>query len=94
LIDFLAEHLGGAVDAGALTRLEASDLRAFLARRRAEGLGNSSAARELSAVRGFLGFAVGEAGGEGGTPRLRGPKRPRDSCRLRRSRAPPATSGA
>jgi integrase/recombinase XerC len=77
LIDFLAEHLGGAVDAGALARLEASDLRAYLARRRGEGLGNSSAARELSAVRGFLGFAAGEAGGEGGTPRLRGPKRPR-----------------
>jgi integrase/recombinase XerC len=72
LIDFLAQHLGGPVDAGALARLEAADLRAYLARRRGEGLGNSSAARELSAVRGFLGFAS-----EAGTPRLRGPKKPR-----------------
>jgi integrase/recombinase XerC len=71
LIDFLAEHLGGAVDAAALAGLSAADLRAFLTRRRADGLGNSSAARELSAVRGFLTFAGGKV------PRLRGPKRPR-----------------
>jgi integrase/recombinase XerC len=77
LIDFLAEHLGGAVDGSALVALAASDLRAYLARRRAEGLGNSSAARELSAVRGFVAFALAETGGEGGMPRLRGPKRPR-----------------
>jgi integrase/recombinase XerC len=77
LIDFLAEHLGGPVTAEALGRLQPSDLRAFLARRRAEGLGNSSAARELSAVRGFLAFALAEAGGEGHLPRLKGPKRPR-----------------
>ena len=77
LIDFLAGHLGGAVDAEALHALEASDLRAFLTRRRAAGLGNSSAARELSAIRGFLGFAAGERGGEPNVPRLKGPKRPR-----------------
>ncbi|MDB5723120.1 MAG: tyrosine recombinase XerC [Alphaproteobacteria bacterium] len=77
LIDFLAEHLGGAVDGKALGGLSAADLRAYLARRRAEGLGNSSASRELSAVRGFIGFAIGETGGEGGMPRLKGPRRPR-----------------
>jgi integrase/recombinase XerC len=77
LIDFLAGHLGGPVDGPALAALEAKDLRAFLARRRGEGLGNSSAARELSAVRGFLAFAAGERGGEPGLPRLKGPKRPR-----------------
>ena len=54
LIGFLAQHLGGAVDSAALGELEAADLRAFLAARRAEGIGNASAARELSAVRGFL----------------------------------------
>ena len=74
LIDFLAQHLGGPVDSPALASLRPADLRAFLARRRAEGLGNSSAARELSAVRGFLAFA---SEGEGETPRLKGPKRPR-----------------
>ena len=77
LIDFLADHLGGPVDAAALAALTASDLRAFLARRRGEGLGNASAARELSAVRGFLGFAGAQAGVEGAVPRLRGPKKQR-----------------
>jgi integrase/recombinase XerC len=77
LIAFLAEHLGGAVDLEALARLEAKDLRAFLAHRRSDGLGNSSAARELSAVRGFLAFAAAERGGEPTLPRLKGPKRPR-----------------
>jgi integrase/recombinase XerC len=73
LIQFLAGHLGGAVDRAALAALSPADLRAFLTRRRSEGIGNSSAARELSAVRGFLAFA----GGEGKVPRLKGPKRPR-----------------
>jgi integrase/recombinase XerC len=77
LIAFLAVHLGGTVDQASLKALQASDLRAFLTRRRAEGLGNSSAARELSAMRGFLGFAAGERGGEVALPRLKGPKRPR-----------------
>jgi integrase/recombinase XerC len=77
LIDFLSEHLGGAVDDAALAALRPADLRAFLTRRRAEGLGNSSAARELSAVRTFLAFAATERGGEGSVPRLKGPKRPR-----------------
>ena len=77
LIGFLAEHLGDAVDGAALQALSPADLRAFLTRRRAEGLGNSSAARELSAVRGFLAFAAAERGGEGQPPRLRGPRIPR-----------------
>ena len=76
LIDFLGEHLGGPPDAAALGALKPADLRAYLTRRRAEGLGNSSAARELSALRGFIAFAAAEAG-EGAVPRLRGPKRPR-----------------
>jgi integrase/recombinase XerC len=77
LIDFLAEHEGGPVEAAALRRLQPADLRAFLAVRRAEGLCNNSAARELSAVRGFLAFAVAEQGGAGSVPRIRAPKRPR-----------------
>jgi integrase/recombinase XerC len=76
LIDFLGAHLGGPPDAAALGRLTPADLRAFLTRRRTEGLGNSSAARELSALRGFIAFAAAEAG-EGAVPRLRGPRRPR-----------------
>jgi integrase/recombinase XerC len=77
LLDFLSGHLGGAVDGEALHRLEPADLRAFLTVRRKDGLGNSSAARELSAVRGFLAFAAGERGGAANVPRLKGPKRPR-----------------
>ncbi len=60
-----------------LAHLKAADLRAFLTRRRAEGLGNSSAARELSAIRGFLAFAAAEQGREAAIPKLKGPKRPR-----------------
>lgn len=77
LISFLAEHLGDAVDAGALLALKPADLRAYLTRRRAAGLSNSSAARELSAVRGFLAFVAAESGREVAVPRLKGPKRPR-----------------
>jgi integrase/recombinase XerC len=77
LIDFLADHLGGPVSGEALGRLQPADLRAFLARRRGVGLGTRSAARALSAVRSFLGFAAGESGGEAAIPRLKGPKRPR-----------------
>ncbi len=77
LIAFLAEHLGGAVDDAALAGLSAADLRAFLTRRRAAGLANASAARELSAIRGFLAFAAGEAGREAAPPRLKGPKKAR-----------------
>jgi integrase/recombinase XerC len=69
LIDFLQTHRGGAVDAAMLASVEAADLRAFLALRRGDGIGNASAARELSALRGFLKFAVG---GDG--PRLKGPR--------------------
>ena len=77
LIDFLGSHLGQAVGADALAALQPADLRAFLAARRSGGLGNSSAARELSAIRSFLLFAAGERGGEANIPRLKGPKKPR-----------------
>jgi integrase/recombinase XerC len=77
LIDFLGDHLGGPVDAGMLVRLQPTDLRAFLTVRRRDGLSNNSASRELSALRGFLAFAVIDLGGQGGVPRVRGPKRPR-----------------
>lgn len=71
LMTFLGGHWGEAVSRAALSRVSAADLRAFLAHRRRDGLTNASAARELSAVRAFLGFA----GGEGvEMPRLRGPK--------------------
>lgn len=68
---FLSRHRGGAVDARMLGALTPNDLRAYLADRRAEGLGNASAARELSALRGFLRFV----GGSGASvPQMRGPR--------------------
>ena len=70
LVEFLSGHWGAAVTGERLTALTAAELRAFLAARRADGLGNASAARELSAVRAFLDFAVGA----GTTPRLTGPR--------------------
>ncbi|MBB5685491.1 tyrosine recombinase XerC [Sphingobium boeckii] len=71
LAAFLQDHRGGAVDRALLVSLEPADLRAFLAARRGDGIGNASAARELSAVRNFLQFVAGE----GGTiPRLKGPR--------------------
>lgn len=71
LLGFLTVHLGAVPDAGILSALPATDLRAYLAHRRAQGLGNASTARELSAIRAFLAFA----GGEGATiPPLRGPR--------------------
>ncbi|WP_188056048.1 tyrosine recombinase XerC [Sphingosinithalassobacter sp. CS137] len=71
LLAFLRDHWGGEPDAAALAAVGAADLRAYLAHRRSEGLGNASAARELSAVRGFLRFVAGE---RAELPRLRGPK--------------------
>lgn len=68
---FLSQHRGGPVDARILKLLTPNDLRGYLATRRAEGLGNASAARELSALRGFLRFV----GGSGASvPQMRGPR--------------------
>ncbi|NCP17922.1 MAG: tyrosine recombinase XerC [Erythrobacter sp.] len=65
----------GANEWPAVASLEAPALRAQLARRRADGLSNRSAARELSALRAFLAFARQEAGvGDAQAPRLRGPR--------------------
>lgn len=76
-IAFLAEHLGEMIGSSQLLSLKAVDLRAYLAQRRAGGLGASSAAREMSAVRAFLTFAAEQAGQTPQIPRTRAPKRPR-----------------
>jgi integrase/recombinase XerC len=55
--------------------MDAGGLRAQLALRRAEGIGNVSAARELSALKAFLAFARDKAGlPDAAAPRLRGPR--------------------
>jgi len=65
----------GAQEWEAVARLDARDLRQRLAERRAEGIGNVSAARELSALKGFLAFAREQAGvTDPALPRIRGPR--------------------
>jgi len=60
---FLSEHLGGRVTLAALGRIEAQDMRAFLAARRAEGISGRSLARMLAGARSFGRFL--ERGGRG-----------------------------
>ncbi len=70
LLDGMAE-----TDWPALARLEAGVLRQHLAQRRAAGIANISAARELSALKAFIGFARAQAGlADTAPPRLRGPR--------------------
>ncbi|MCC6942552.1 MAG: site-specific integrase, partial [Novosphingobium sp.] len=62
-----------------IARLDAGTLRTHLAERRADGLGNVSAARELSALKTFIAFAREQSDdhhglGDLGRPRLRGPR--------------------
>ncbi|MDQ3145305.1 MAG: tyrosine recombinase XerC [Pseudomonadota bacterium] len=76
-IGFLGRHRGEAIGRYGLLNLQAAELRAFLADRRGDGLGPSSAAREMSAVRAFLRFAAEEEGNLPQLPRTRSPKRPR-----------------
>jgi integrase/recombinase XerC len=77
LIDFLGRYRGEEIGRFALLNLHATDLRAFLADRRSTGLGASSAAREMSAVRAFLTYAAEQQGNPAQLPRTRAPKRPR-----------------
>jgi len=55
-LGFLTEHFGAPPDAGALKSLQPADLRAYLAKRRRDGLESRSLLRALAAVRNFLRF--------------------------------------
>lgn len=50
---FMADHLGGPPDNGALAALSVSDFRAFLASRRRQGVESRTLARQLSSLRSF-----------------------------------------
>jgi integrase/recombinase XerC len=73
-----AARLLGALDLAdwaGVAATEAHHLRAHLAARRSEGLGNASTARELSALKAFIAFAREQAGDpDPARPRLRGPR--------------------
>ncbi|MGB3624536.1 MAG: tyrosine recombinase XerC [Henriciella sp.] len=73
---FLNEHLGEEVAIKAFRHLHASDIRAFLAKRRREGLSDASIARVLSAIKTFYHWLDNHHGID--NPEiafLRGPKR-------------------
>jgi len=53
---FLTDHLGAKPDSAALIALQPADIRAYLARRRNEGLESRSLLRALAAIRNFLRF--------------------------------------
>jgi integrase/recombinase XerC len=55
-LTFLAEHLGGAPSLKELAALTPADVRAFMAARRAAGIGSRSLMRTLAGVRGFARF--------------------------------------
>ena len=55
-LEFLTDHLGARPDAAALKALQPADLRAFLAKRRNDGLEARSLLRALAALRGFMRF--------------------------------------
>jgi integrase/recombinase XerC len=58
-----------------LARIDTAVLRGQLALRRSEGISNVSAARELSALKGFVAFARAQAGlADAAPPRMRGPR--------------------
>ena len=76
-IQFLGRYRGETIGTAELTGVAAADLRAFLADRRANGLGAASSARELSGVRAFLQYAADQEGSVAQLPRTRAPKRPR-----------------
>lgn len=70
LLAFLQSHWGEEPLRDRFCEAGTPDLRAFVAFRRGEGLGNASAARELSAVRAFLGWAREGTPG----PRIKAPR--------------------
>jgi integrase/recombinase XerC len=75
---FLEEHLGTRVDARALSKLSAADIRAFITKRRGEGLGPRGVQRALAAIRGFFRYLAREGVVDNAAPRaVRTPRIPR-----------------
>jgi len=77
-LGFLAQHGGGAPTLSKLSKLHAADVRAFMAARRADGIGGRSLMRMLAGVRSFARYL--ERNGKGKVAALtavRAPKVPR-----------------
>src|SRR3954470_12406667 len=77
-LSFLAEHLGGRIPLAALRRLAPRDVRAFMAARRADGIGSRSLMRGLAGVRSFARFLERNGKGRvGALAAVRAPKLPK-----------------
>src|SRR6202166_5201593 len=74
-LTFLAEHWGRRVTRKAFAALEASDIRAFMAMRRADDIGGRSLMRALAGLRSFGRFLEREGRGKvGALSAIRAPK--------------------
>jgi integrase/recombinase XerC len=72
---FMAGHLGGKVSLPRLTKLKPADVRAFMASRRAGGIGSRSLMRGLAGARSFARFLEREGKGSvGALSAVRAPK--------------------
>ncbi len=72
---FLAEHLGGAPALKELAKLTPQDVRAFMAARRAQGIGSRSLMRSLAGARSFARFLERNGKGKvGALAAVRAPK--------------------
>jgi integrase/recombinase XerC len=77
-LGFLAAHRGGAPSLKDLSALEPADVRAYMAARRAEGIGSRSLMRMLAGVRGFGRFLERSGKGKvGALAAVRTPKIPK-----------------
>ena len=77
-LSFLARHLGGTPSLKALATLSPADVRAFMAARRADGIGNRSLMRGLAGARSFARFLERNGKGKvGALSAVRTPKLPR-----------------
>jgi integrase/recombinase XerC len=72
---FLTEHLGGAPSLKQLAALQPADVRAFMAARRAQGIGSRSLMRTLAGTRAFARYLERSGKGRvGALSAVRGPK--------------------
>lgn len=77
-LSFLEDHLGAHVTLSALQKLAPADVRAFLTRRRNEGLGARGVQRAMAALRSFYNYLQREELADGAALRIvRSPKLPK-----------------
>ena len=83
-LTFLCQHWGRKVTLKGFAALEATDVRAFMAMRRADDIAGRSLMRALAGLRSFGRFLEREGKGRvGALSAIRGPKIGRASCRER-----------